>query len=133
MGELIFDNWITAVTTISGIIGGIWVWISEKKRRSAEKDGEVNNAVEGMVRIYRNMVDDVNEKMIKLSERVKSLEEERESNTVKIFELEEKVFSYEKKVEQLESDIEEYKKQILLYKNQVTKLKTELKKYKEKQ
>lgn len=126
---ILFDNWITAITTLASIVGGLGVYFSQRKLRKAQADAEINTAVKGMVDIYRGLTQDVDAALRPFRERVIALEKESEAFKKQQEEQQGELEKYKDLVVTLEREVAKYRKKVSTYEKRIKELEKELKKY----
>lgn len=127
------ENWIT----LTSVVGGVWIYFSERRKRQTEGRISLNDATEGMQAMYDKFVEDANYQYDKLNEKITKLQEneskalqERDSLASELLGIKSDIVQDKRKILELESRILEYEEQIRQYKTQVKNLTTELAKYK---
>ena len=140
MIDFLKDNWIGILSALGAII----VWLAERQKRRNEGRVGINDATEGMQKMYDKFVEDASIQYDKLNEKIGKLQESESiaikarnelSSTLEdiqhqmnadkkiIKELERKIAAYEQTIKNYEGKITDYELQ-------VKKLKQELQKHK---
>ena len=129
------ENWLP----FSTLVGGVWVYFAERKKRSTEGRLSINDATEGMQSMYDKFVNDANYQYDKLNEKITRLQEneyraleERDRLSLELNRVKQEIAIDKHRILELESKILEYEEAIKQYKLQVKSLTTELNKYKNK-
>lgn len=137
MLDFLRENWVA----LSGTLGAIIIWLSERQKRRNEGRVGINDATEGMQNMYDKFVGDANFQYDKLNAKIEKLQNseieailERNGLTEKLDKLhrqveedKQKMILLESKIADYEITIKSYELKIADYECQVKKLKEELK------
>lgn len=135
--QQVIDFILQNIPYIVTVIGAVWMYFAERKKRRAEGRIGINDATEGMQNMYDKFVSDANYQYDKLNQKILQLQTNEEiavteRNTIseELRRVKTDIDKDKRRIAELENKISEYETEIQKYKEQVKTLKAELNRYK---